>query len=112
MRCIHAGCTKRLKVTHKMYVTGGMNIERPPIGDDMILPMRDFGVMRILPASALATGAIARMRDMRYWKYRKVVNTASPSTISQSSMPCSNLINNMKNCKLAEQKNIQRYKLT
>lgn len=81
MRCIHAGCTKRLKVTHKMYVTGGMNIERPPIGDDMILPMRDFGVMRILPASALATGAIARMRDMRYWKYRKVVNTASPSTI-------------------------------
>lgn len=63
-----------------MYVTGGMEIERPCIGD-MILPMRDFGVMRTLPASALATGAIARMRDMTYWKYRKVVNTASPSTI-------------------------------
>jgi hypothetical protein len=52
MRCIHAGCTKRLKVTHNMYVTGGMNIERPLIGDSMILPMRDFGAMRIPPASA------------------------------------------------------------
>lgn len=80
MRCIHAGCTKRLKVTHRMYVTGGMEIERPCIGD-MILPMKEVGVVRMLPASALATGAIARMRVRIYWKYRKVVKTASPSKV-------------------------------
>jgi hypothetical protein len=80
MRCIHAGCTKRLKGTHRMYVTDGMKIERPCIGD-MILPMKEDGVVRMEPASASASGAVVRIRDIINWKYRKVVNTAIPSMV-------------------------------
>jgi hypothetical protein len=62
-----------------MYVTDGMD-ERLCIGI-MILPMKEDGVVRMEPASASATGAIARIRDMTNWKYRKVVNTAIPSMV-------------------------------
>lgn len=80
MRCIHAGCAKRLKVTHRMYVTGGMKMERACIGV-IILPMKEVGVTQTGPASALATVAIVRVRDKEYWNCRKVVNTTSPSTV-------------------------------
>jgi hypothetical protein len=62
-----------------MYVTGGMNVARACTGVTTLL-MREVGSLRIAPASASATGAMARMLDMENCTNQNVVNVTNPST--------------------------------